>query len=96
MGYGAVVAGVVFGLVLREDPEWFFLLGGPGNVLAGIGFVTLAVAGWRRDVLPAWAPLLCAVGGLVAVLLSEYGTSILIGAFWLYIAATLHGRPQAA
>jgi hypothetical protein len=90
------VVGVVSGLVLREDPDWFFLIGGPGNLLAGIGFVTLAVTGWRRDVLPAWASLLCAVGGLVAVLLSEFGTSVLIGAFWLYVATTLHGRPRSA
>jgi hypothetical protein len=39
IGYGLIAVGVAFGLILRDDPDWFFLLGGPGNLLGGIGFV---------------------------------------------------------
>lgn len=85
-GYGAVLAGVVAGLALQEDPSWFVFLGGPGNLLAGVGFVTWGVQAWRRRVFPLWAALLCSLGGCLAVLLSEFGTTVLIGSFWIYLA----------
>jgi hypothetical protein len=86
VGYGAVLAGVVAGLVLQEDPSWFVVLGGPGNVLAGVGFVTWGVQAWRHRVFPLWAALLCGVGGFLAILLAEFGTTVLIGSFWIYLA----------
>jgi hypothetical protein len=86
VGYGAIAAGVAAGMALREDPDWFFVLGGPGNLLAIGGFVTWAVWGQRRRVLPLFAALLCGVGGTVAVLFAEFGTSVLIGAFFLWLA----------
>lgn len=85
-GYGAIIVGVAAGMALREDPDWFFVLGGPGNLLAIGGFLTWAVWGRRRRVLPLFAALLCGVGGTVAVLFSEFGTSVLIGAFFLWLA----------
>lgn len=95
-GYGAVLAGVVAGLALQEDPDWFVLLGAPGNLLAGIGFVVWGVQGWRRRVFPLWAALLCAVGGLLAILLAEFGTTVLIGSFWIYLATGGAGRNPRA
>jgi hypothetical protein len=86
-GYGAVAIGVAAGMTMREDPEWFFVLGGPGNLLAAAGFVTWAVWAIRRRVLPVLVGLLCGVGGTVAVLGSELGTSVLVGGFWLYVAS---------
>jgi hypothetical protein len=73
-------------MLLRDDPDWFFVLGGPGNLLAAAGFVTWAIWSRRRRVLPLFAALLCGVGGVVAVLFSELGTSVLIGAFFLWLA----------
>jgi hypothetical protein len=92
LGYGLIALGVLAGLVLREDPEWFFLVGGPGNLLAAIGFVWWAIAGWRSGVLPGWASLLVGVGGFFAVLFSEFGTGLLIGSFWVWLAV---GGPGA-
>ena len=86
-GYGAIALGVSIGMALRDDPEWFMLLGGPGNLLAAAGFVVWAGGGVRRGVIPRFAALLCGVGGLVAVILAEYGTSVLIAAFWFYVAS---------
>ena len=40
LGYGLLAFGVGAGFVLMEDPQWFAALGMPGNLLAGIGFVT--------------------------------------------------------
>jgi len=86
VGYGAIAVGVTAGMVLREDPEWFMVLGGPGNLLGMAAFVTWAVWGRRRRVLPTAVALLCGVGGVVAVLGSELGTSVLIAGFWFYLA----------
>ena len=88
IGYGLLGMGVLAGLLLQEDPDWFFLLGGPGNLLGLISFGVFAVVGWRRSALPLWAAVLCGVGGLVAIVLAEFGTSVLIGSFWLYMAAS--------
>jgi hypothetical protein len=86
VGYGLLVVGVAAGLALREDPEWFAVLGLPGNLLASIGFIVAALAGWRARRIPGWAALLLGVGGFVAILGSEFGTTVLIGCYWLWYA----------
>ena len=86
VGYGLLVVGVAAGLALREDPEWFAVLGLPGNLLASIGFIVAALAGWRSRRIPGWAALLLGVGGFVAILGAEFGTTVLIGCYWLWYA----------
>lgn len=96
IGYGLITVGVTIGLALRDDPDWFFLLGGPGNLLAAIGFVAWGVIAGRTKVFPWWLAGLCIVGSLVAVLFAEFGTGLVIAAFWLVIAArtrSLGGAP---
>jgi hypothetical protein len=78
------VIGVGAGLVLREDPEWFGVLGLPGNLLASIGFIVAALAGWRSRRIPGWAATLLGVGGFFAILAGEFGTTVLIGCYWLW------------
>lgn len=95
LGYGAVLVGVLYGMVTQDDPDWFFLLAGPGNLLAIAGFVVWAVWGYRTKVLPPWAALLCGVGGLVAVLLAELGTSVLVAGFWFFLAARARSMQPA-
>lgn len=85
-GYGAVVVGVSAGLIMREDPEWFMLLGGPGNLAAIAGFITWAVWGARHRLFSLPMAMLCAVGGTFAVLGAEYGLSVLVGGYWLLLA----------
>lgn len=92
IGYGLLVVGVGAGLILGDDPEWFFVLGGPGNLMAGIGFVWWAIWAATRRVLPVWLAVLGGVGGFVAVLGAEFGTGVLIGSFWLVMAARRVGR----
>jgi hypothetical protein len=86
LGYGLLVVGVAAGLATREDPEWFVVLGLPGNLLGGIGFIMAAVAGWRATRIPGWAALLLGAGGFVAILGAELGTTVLIGCYWLWYA----------
>ena len=89
-GYALLVVGVAAGLALREDPEWFAVLGLPGNLLASIGFIVAALAGWRARRIPGWAAMLLGVGGFVAILGSEFGTTVLIGCYWLWYARWMH------
>jgi len=99
VGYGLLVVGVAAGLALREDPEWFAVLGLPGNLLASIGFIVAALAGWRVRRIPGWAAMLLGVGGFVAILGSEFGTTVLIGCYWLWYARWMHRDvtdPEAA
>jgi hypothetical protein len=90
IGYGSIGLGVIYGMVTRDDPDWFFVLAGPGNLLAAAAFVVWAAWGYRHQVLPPWAASMCGVGGVVAVLGAEFGTSVVVGGFWLYVAARLH------
>jgi hypothetical protein len=95
-GYGAIVVGVSAGMVLGEDPEWFMVLGGPGNLAAVAGFVTWAVWGARRRVFTRPLALLCAVGGSFAVFGAEFGLSVLVAGFWLLLAQVSAARNPSA
>jgi peptidoglycan/LPS O-acetylase OafA/YrhL len=96
VGYGLLVVGVAAGLALREDPEWFAVLGLPGNLLASIGFIVAALAGWRSRRIPGWAALLLGVGGFVAILGAELGTTVLVGCYWLWYARWMHREVTGA
>jgi hypothetical protein len=52
--------------------------------------------GHRTRVLPLAVALLCGIGGVVAVLGSELGTSVLIAGFWFYLTSQPSGRPRSA
>ena len=87
VGYTLVAIGVVAGLILGSDPGWFFVLAGPGILASVVGYVWWAIETGRRRVFPVWAAVLLGVGGLTALALAEYGTTVFIGSFWLYLAA---------
>lgn len=86
VGYALVAFGVAAGFVLRDDPDWFVVVGLPGNLLAIIGWIMLGVMSTKQRLLPRWAAILGAVGGVFAVLFTEFGSGVLIGSFWLYLA----------
>ena len=89
LGYLLVLVGVTAGMVLREDPDWFVVLGGPGVLLSTLGFIAWGVVGWRRGLLPGSVALLAGLGGPLGILGSELGLSVLVGGFWLWLAARL-------
>ena len=86
VGYSLVAIGVTAGLILGYDPGWFVVLAGPGILASIVGFVWWAVHAARHRIFPLWAAALLGVGGLTALALGEYGTPVLIGSFWLYLA----------
>ena len=89
IGYGLIFIGVAVGLALREDPDWFMVLGGPGQLMSMAGFIAWAVWGKRHDVMSWQMALLCGIGGTVAFLGSEVGLSVLIAGFWFAIASRI-------
>lgn len=95
-GYSLIAAGVAIGLVVRQELDWFFVLAGPGLLLSTVGFIVLAVGIWRRSSLPRWAAVLAGVGGALAIIMTEFGTGVLIGAFWLFVAASASEGPRRA
>lgn len=88
LGYGLLVIGVSAGMALREDPEWFAAIGGPGNLLAGIGFVVLTVAAVRRRTMPVPLAVFGGIAGFFAVLFSELGSGVLVAVFFACLALT--------
>lgn len=89
VGYGLILAGVVIGVGLRRDFWWFLLLAAPGQLLSMAGFVTWAVWARRHSIFGRPTALLCAVGGLVAILGAEFGLTVLIGGFWFGLVPAL-------
>lgn len=68
-GHGLLAVGVLAGVALRDDPDWFVAPGLPGNLLAAVGFVVLAVTAVRRRTLS----VLGGVGGFLAGLAPSRG-----------------------
>lgn len=85
-GYTLITIGVTAGLVTREELDWFFAVAGPGLLLSAAGFITWAIWTRKHAITPGWVSLLIGVGGVLAIFLSEVGTSVLIGSAWLYLA----------
>jgi hypothetical protein len=87
IGYSLLAFGVAVGILLGESPEWFWVVGLPGNLMALIGMVWLGISIMRRKTLPVWVGVLAIAGGLFAVVMAEFGTSVIAGVFWLYIGS---------
>ena len=85
-GYSLITIGATYGLVVQDDPDWFMFLAGPGLLASAIGHIWFAISSVVHRTIPVWVALLAGVGGAVAILAAEFGSSILIGAFWLWVA----------
>lgn len=92
IGYSLITIGVAIGLALRDDPDWFFLLAGPGILASIIGFVWWATNACRGHHFPVWLAALLGVGGLTAIFGAEAGTTVLIGSFWIGLSLRRSGQ----
>jgi hypothetical protein len=96
VGYSLVAVGVAIGLALRDDPDWFFLLAGPGILASIVGFVWWAIVAWRGRQFPVWLAALLGVGGVTAILGADAGTTVLIGSFWIALSLRRSGDGATA
>jgi hypothetical protein len=88
-GQALVAVGVGFGLATGQSPDWFGVVGLPGNLLAWAGMIWLAVWAWRSRGLPRWTVPLLALAVPLGVGVAEYGFTVVTGALWCAVGAHL-------
>jgi hypothetical protein len=89
VGQVLVAFGVLVALVTGVSPDWFVVVGLPGNLIAWVGFIWLAVWAWRRRATPRWVALLMALSVPVGVGVAEQGGSIVTAVLWCAVGAQL-------
>ncbi|HVL95891.1 MAG TPA: hypothetical protein VM266_08525 [Solirubrobacteraceae bacterium] len=82
-----VAIGVLAGLVTGTVPGWFAAVGVPGNLVAFVATVVLAVWAWRTRALPRPAALALGLVVPVALVGGDAGGAILPAALWGYVGA---------
>ena len=87
-----VITGVI---VNGEDTSWFGIAAPLAILTWIVGSVAFGVAIRRAKVLPGWVGIALPVATLLAIPGSEYGTSVLIGAF-LIVAGTRVARADGS
>ena len=92
VGQSLVSLGVAAGLVTGTSPDWFALVGLPGNLLAFVGYLWLGVWAWRHRAVPRWAAALLWFAIPVGVGVAEFGGSIVLALAWCGIGAQLLRR----
>ncbi|HEX6301492.1 MAG TPA: hypothetical protein VF148_13590 [Acidimicrobiia bacterium] len=76
VGQSLILVGLLAGLLLGHAPDWFFVVGGPGNLLAFIGMMVVAVYAWRHRTLPRVIAVLMPLSVLFGVGVAEFGGGI--------------------
>jgi hypothetical protein len=89
-----VFSGVAAGLLTGESPEWFVVVGVPGNLLWFGAMIALAVWVWRSEALPRWSAVLMVLTVPMGVAFAEFGGTIVPAALWITVA--LHLRQAEA
>jgi hypothetical protein len=88
-GQGLLLAGMLPGFALGYSPDWFVVVGLPGNLLALIGMTLIAVYSWRRRTLPRVIAVLLPLSVLIGIGAAEFGGGIVIAIVWGAIAMRL-------
>jgi hypothetical protein len=89
LGWSLLLLGFLPGFVLGHSPDWFVILGLPGNMLALIGMTMCAVYSWRSRTLPRVIAALLPLSVLIGVGVAEFGGSIVLVIIWGAIAMRL-------
>jgi hypothetical protein len=77
VGQILVGIGVAAGLVTRSSQDWLVLVGLPGDLLAAIGYLLLAVWAWhRRRCRGGWPQLSGSIAVPVGIGVAEFGRCI--------------------
>src|SRR5262249_40033282 len=87
VGQAAVAAGVLSGLITGVSPDWWPLVGMPGNLMACVGMIWLGVWAWRARAVSRWVVPMFVLTLPVGVGLAEFGGSIITAALWCTLGA---------
>lgn len=88
-GQGLLLAGMLPGFALGYSPDWFVVVGLPGNLLALIGMTLIAVYSWRRRTLPRVIAALLPLSVLIGIGAAEFGGGVVTAIVWGAIAMRL-------
>jgi hypothetical protein len=88
-GWVLLLIGLLPGFVLGYSPDWFVVVGLPGNLLALIGMTMVAVHAWRHRTLPRVIAVLLPLSILIGVGAAEFGGTIVTAIVWGTIALRL-------
>lgn len=91
-----VALGTAYGNVTGEDPDWFVVFGGPGNLLAFLGCILIARALWPRGGAPRVLAVLLVLYVPASLVLAEIGGGFVAAVTWLLVAARYGVAPSAA
>jgi hypothetical protein len=89
VGQVLVAFGVSVALVTGVSPDWFVVVGLPGNLIAWIGLIWLGVWAWRRRATPRWVAVLMMLSVPIGVGVAEQGGSIVTAVLWCAVGAQL-------
>lgn len=85
VGQCLLVFGISVGIALAEDPDWFFVIGAPGQLLWLTGTVGLGVQIWKARVFPRWTAVGVALTVPFGIIGAEFGLTAVVGATWLFL-----------
>lgn len=84
-GQCLLIIGISIGIALGDDPDWFFVIGGPGQLLWLTGTIGLGVQIWRTGVYPRWTAAGIALSVPFGIIGSEIGLTAVVGVTWLFL-----------
>ena len=94
-GTPLLAVGALSSAVNGQDLAWFPAVAVVANGLWLLGSVTLGVSLWRAGRVPRWVAVLLPVSMPVTLVLSQLGSGLVVGAFWVAVGV-LMGSGQLA
>jgi hypothetical protein len=89
VGTPLLAVGAASSAVNGQDLAWFPAVAVVANALWLIGSVTLGVSLWRAGRVPRWVAVLLPISMPVTLVLSQLGSGLAVGAFWVAVGALM-------
>lgn len=89
IGTPLLAVGAMSSAINGEDLAWFPPLAGVANLLWLVGSILLGVSLWRAGRVSRWVAVLLPVSMPLTLVLSQLGSGLPIGAFWVTVGALM-------